>query len=557
MNRSNGLNGAVILLFTGLLIGLCFFTTGCVTDFWPVEEPEIFDVPMGINAGNTEVHPFEPAPASGAPEPEPPETPSGPLKMAVRDAVLLALENNRALTVERLNPSIRRTAETEALAEFDPVLSGEVSLSEEKLHRRVGGLPTGPVDTIDGYDAGLGVSQRLPTGTEIQADLTTEYTDSEVSGRQQVSRIGLTVIQSLLEGRGASVNLVKVRQARLDTHTSEYELRGVAESVVAQVERTYWDYALAVRQVKIFEDSLALAKRQLEETREMIEVGKLPESELAAVEAEMASRRQDLIDANSRAAVVKLNLLRLTDPPGRGIWQRDIVLLDEPELPAIDVEDTERHVEVAVRMRPELNQARLGVLRDDLEIVKTRNGLLPVMDVFITLGKSGYADSFGSSFREMAGETYDVAGGFRIEYPLFNRRDRALHQRSTLQREQSEKALSNLAQLVEVDVRSALIEIQRSREQITASRATSLFREESLRVEQEKFRVGRSTNLLVSQAERDLVFSRIEAIEAIVAYQKALVELYRLEGSLLERRGIDAPGRKPVKLKGVSERISG
>jgi hypothetical protein len=32
----------------------------------------------------------------------------------------------------------------------------------------------------------------------------------------------------------------------------------------------------------------------------------------------------------------------------------------------------------------------------------------------------------------------------------------------------------------------------------------------------------------------------------VVNYIKALVELYRLEGSLLERRGIFAPGREPV-----------
>jgi len=32
----------------------------------------------------------------------------------------------------------------------------------------------------------------------------------------------------------------------------------------------------------------------------------------------------------------------------------------------------------------------LEILSDDLELVKTQNGLLPLMDLFITLGKSGY-----------------------------------------------------------------------------------------------------------------------------------------------------------------------
>jgi outer membrane protein len=35
----------------------------------------------------------------------------------------------------------------------------------------------------------------------------------------------------------------------------------------------------------------------------------------------------------------------------------------------------------------------------------------------------------------------------------------------------------------------------------------------------------------------------------VANYFKALVALYRLEGSLLERRGITAPGREPVDLE--------
>jgi hypothetical protein len=35
--------------------------------------------------------------------------------------------------------------------------------------------------------------------------------------------------------------------------------------------------------------------------------------------------------------------------------------------------------------------------RDELEIVKTRNGLLPKLDLFVNMGKSGYASSFVGS----------------------------------------------------------------------------------------------------------------------------------------------------------------
>ena len=65
------------------------------------------------------------------------------------------------------------------------------------------------------------------------------------------------------------------------------------------------------------------------------------------------------------------------------------------------------------------------------------------------------------------------------------------------------------------------------------------------RIETEKFRVGLSTNLFVAQTQRDLLSSRINEVQA-VNYLKALINFYRQEGSLLERRGIDAPGRDSI-----------
>ena len=311
------------------------------------------------------------------------------------------------------------------------------------------------------------------------------------------------------------------------------------------VEFAYWDYALAMRQIKIVEESLQLAEQQKRETEEMITVGKLAESELVAAQAAIASRRQELIDARSNMESRRLQLLRLLNPPGPNPFKRQVVLLSRPDLESIHLEPVDDHVAVALKMRPDLNQARLGIQRDDLELVKTKNGLLPKMDFFITLGKTGYADSFGGSVGDIGGDSYDTLAGVRFEYPFGNRDAEARHRRALLNREQAEKALDNLAQLIELDVRSAYIEVDRSRQQIAASRETRKLNEEKLRVETEKFRVGKSTNFLVSQAQRDLLLSQVAEVRTVASFLEALTDLFRLEGSLMERRGINAPGPGP------------
>jgi outer membrane protein TolC len=474
----------------------------------------------------------------------------GPIEVSVQNAILLALENNRSLTVERFNPSIRRTFEDEERARFDPALTGEFDFSREKNQQEGITSPRPPDNTSSEIGLDLGVSQFFPTGTDVNVDLTTDRTWSDLYSDRYASRVGLSVTQALLRGRGLNVNLATLQQARLDTLTSQYELRGFAEALVARVEETYWDYAFAKRRIEIFQESLKLAEQQLRETEEIIKVGRMAETEIAAAQAEIALRRQDLINARSSLATTRLRLLRLLNPPDSNLWNREILLLDRPAVPKIELDDVKAHVEVALRMRPDLNQARLEVRLGELEIVKTKNGLLPDMDLFITLGKTGYAESFGGSFRDITGDSYDVLAGVRYEYSLGNRAPRARHMRGVLGRDQAEKAMENMAQLVELDVRSAYIELNRAKEQISATTATRQFQKEKLRVETEKFRVGRSTNFLVSQAQRDLVSSQISEIQAVVNYLKALVALHRLEGSLLERRGISAPGRKPVSLSG-------
>lgn len=54
-------------------------------------------------------------------------------------------------------------------------------------------------------------------------------------------------------------------------------------------------------------------------------------------------------------------------------------------------------------------------------------------------------------------------------------------------------------------------------------------------MESERFSVGESTGLLVAQAQRDLVESQINEVEALIGYRLALIDLYLAEGALLAR----------------------
>jgi outer membrane protein len=463
-----------------------------------------------------------------------------PISLTVAEAVMESLKNNRAFIVQTFQPQITRTFEARELSVFDPVLNGQISQSADRAPSAL----TDDYTTTDSTAASLSLDKTLTTGATVGLELSAKGSDA--SPGTGAASLTAKLNQPFLKGAFSKVNLVSLKQAQLDSRISDYELRGFAVTLVAQVEEAYWDYSIATRNIAIVEDSLFLSRRQLEETLERIRIGKLAAVERVAAEAEVALRQVDLIDAKSARESARLALLRLVSPSGGELWERAVNLKDESE-PAIqgEVAPVDDYVSTAMRLRPDLNQARLQMERGDLELIKTRNGLLPRLDVFINLGKTGYSDSFGSSMSRMGDEGFNITAGLTLQLPIYNRAAEADSRRASLTRQQLEEAMGNLTQLAQVDVRKAHIEVRRLSEQISARAASRRLQEENYRAETEKYRVGRSTSYLVSQAERDLLQSRVAEAQATVGYLKALVELYRLDGSILDRRGIQTPGEKP------------
>lgn len=519
-----------------LLTAMAFTGGGCVQsdrlavfeDYPQIEKYEEVDhlqVPDELQPGI----PAEPAVEMSA---------DGILQLSVEQATVMALRHNRDLRVRQYNPIITGAFEQIERGSYDPELFGELYYSEEQASETA--RATGTQFSVESTDAGgiAGIRQQLPTGTAIAATVEQDRSVSNRAPEQQDARIGLTVTQALLRGFGPAVNLVDVRQAELDTAASRYELRGFTEVLLAETETAYWHYVLAEQEIAIFERSQAIARQQLDEIRQRIEVGTLPQVESAAARAEVARREQALIDARSLLEERRLRLLRLLGPDfvdNAGLW---IKATSEPDIIPQPITDLADRLQLARQSRADLREADLRLRQNRLETIFTRNGLLPKLDFFISLGKTGFADTFSDSFKELDGSTYDFTTGVRLSHYLGNRAAEARHFASRARRQQALDAMHNLQELIVYDVRLAVNEGERARRQISASRVTRELEERTLAAEQERFNVGASTALLVAQAQRDYLASEIVEVRAVVGYRIAVIQLYLAEGSLLERRGV-------------------
>ena len=460
------------------------------------------------------------------------------VRISLEDAILSGLQNNPTLLVQLDRPQQARTVVKELKGHYDPILTAELQQSQSQSQRRLGSSanPFEIKDTSSSFSASI--NQLLPSGTSIELSTGMSGSVSNLYSDQYAGNVGITITQSLLNGFSFPNNLANIRMAELDVEISSAELKAVAEAVTADVENAYWKLYLTAEEVEIQKRSLDLAQKQLVETEERVLVGKLPDLELAAVAAELASRRSQLIDASSQYEQARLRFIYLIYPDENQVWNRYPLPLDAPLIPLDTLDPVGVHESLGLKYRPDLIQARIGLQQQDLNVARTRNGLLPRLDLFISLGKTSYAATFSDAAPDISSPFYQANGGLSFSFPLRNRQASARMDRARVSRDQQEQAVDNMEKQVHLDIRSRYIEVNRTRQQVVATHVTRQLQEDKHQAELEKFRVGKSTNILVLQAQRDFTASQLDEARAIVAHLNALVDLYVSEGTLLERRGI-------------------
>ena len=395
------------------------------------------------------------------------------------------------------------------------------------------------IDHSEQFDSVVQLTTLLPTGTEfyinagVTRNLASSDTDSQYAGTWSVG-----VTQPLLRGFGPAVNLVALRQAKNSAAISQYAFNDYVLDVVQQVENGYWELALAQETVNIREFSLSLAQEQLKLNEAFIEVGKLAKSERVTAQAEVASQEAELVDARADVKTKNIALWRLlnaqSDTPVESLFGTiDIPNVESPTA------DPEESVQLALLYRPDLAQARLNVSNQELQVIQTRNGLLPRLDAFASYGRLSQGTALSQLNDDLGSSDYDnFQIGLNFEMALGNRAEKARHTSAKLRVGQADDAVRNMEQVIETDVRQAAVEVERQWKRIDASHQEVLSREEQLRVETGQFKLGRSTNLDVLQVQQYLIQAKLDEATARVSLLQAIASLHRAEATSLARRGI-------------------
>jgi outer membrane protein TolC len=133
----------------------------------------------------------------------------------------------------------------------------------------------------------------------------------------------------------------------------------------------------------------------------------------------------------------------------------------------------------------------------------------------------------------------EYAIGFSLVIPIKNRSALADNARASFLERQSETSLQRVENQIGVEVRSASIKLMQAKAETTAAASAVQFSSQSLDAEQKKRAAGLSTPYNVILAERNLLDAQLAEVQSHATYAKALVEMERAMGGLLEKSHVD------------------
>jgi outer membrane protein len=461
------------------------------------------------------------------------------------------------------------------LTSFDPVLSSTLQLDKNNTESTSPFSPV-PILSQNTYTADVGYSQSFQWGGTLSGafnntHLTTNSTTSLLTP-QLGSNFQLRFSQNLLQGFGFLPNTRFIRIAKNNREISDVAFRLQIITTVDQIENMYWDLVYAFENVRVQQESLTYAQKALDDAKRQAQVGTAPPIQAVSAQSTVATDQQNLIVAQNnlqlQQLLMKNALSRSIEDPV--LAEADLIPTSTVQLPqqepVIPIQDL---INDALQHRAELVETRIDLNSRDINNKAVRNSMLPTLNAFAYYGGSGIGGtvnpdcvfggtpcsnlatlppafqntnsvSYGSTLNQMLNATAPDKGvGLSLNIPLRNRLAQSNQVRAQLEYRQAQVRQHQLENQVRIEVRNAQFDVKQNRAAVEAAQSAVDLARQTLDADQQKLRVGLTTQTTILQDAATLTTGESNLVSAKAAYEKSRIELDRATGLLLDHAGID------------------
>ena len=409
----------------------------------------------------------------------------GVMPISLRDAILRGLKQNLGALLSNADIRSARGQRWEQLSALLPQVTAAPYVDKSQINL-----------------GQLGLSSTFP-GVNIPPSVTFSYFDARVN-----------VTQSLFDWK--SIN--NVRAATQALKSAEYSYKDARDLVVLAVGYTYLQAIANEARIETAQAQVGTAQALFGQATDQVKAGTSPAIDALRAQVELQTRQQQLIQAKNNLAIQKLTVARVIGlAPGQEFELTDKSLYQPFE--GITVEEALKRAYAA---RSDYRAAMTDVRAAEFSRKGAVAGYYPSLSFNADYGAGGTHPS-------SATQVFDVRGTLSI--PIFQ--GGSVHGavlQADARLEQSRERLENLRAQIDSDVRSALLNLQSSADQVNVARSNIDLAEQTLTQSRDRFIAGVTDTVEVVQSQESVATAHEQYISSLYSYNFAKISLARALG---------------------------
>jgi outer membrane protein TolC len=413
----------------------------------------------------------------------------------------------------------------------------------------------------------FGYQHAFSTGTSLDFSFIGNRTDTTnfFAGIVPAIRTELHffVRQDLLRGFGKTAAEYEIEISRNNLDITGQEFKRKVTDIIVQVQDRFWELQAALKAVEVTQKAHEYAQTVYEQNQARFEVGTAARLEVVQAEAELASRKEEMVSAEFTYRRVQDQLVQLiSDFEDPRTFQGEIIPVEQGDPDPADEEFT-RLLEMAVEMRPEMQEADLSISNFNIRHKQSKDNLKPKLD--LVAGYQQYGLGGNTIVRDFSqwpgvpeppivavlpgglGDSLSALGsadfkgfivGLNLELPIKNEASRAQNAKAQIDLRRAELQRRSLRQVIALEIRDAMTQVEMNEARLEASKTAVKAAEERLDAEEARFEVGLGTTRQLIEAQRDLLQSISVEVRSEMDLRKSLALLDKAVGRTFEKNNI-------------------
>jgi len=405
--------------------------------------------------------------------------------------------------------------------------------------------------TNSGFRSNFGLAQLLKWGggnyqASIDGARNTTSDPTDPFNPRLSSNMNFNFTQPLLRNFTIDQTRQQLLVGQKQQEIVDLQLQQQVTQTSRSVRNAYFDLVSAIGQLQVSQQSLDLARESLRNNERRVEVGTIPPIDIVEAKAEVSRNEESVILSEAQVKSVEDALRALIlNPKQPDFWTSHLVPAEQPALTPRPV-NLDAAIQNALDHRMDLAQLHREVDQTDITMKYAKNQRLPSINAILNYGLAGVGGTrtiydttggfpvpIGAAQRSFSDALHDVFGNdfktwslqFQFSYPIGQSVADAGLAQTKIQREQQLTTLQQLELQVTTQVREAARQVETSLKRVEATRQAREFSDQRYEAEQKRINVGLSTTFQLVQAQRDLSSAKLSELNAIIAYNRALIGL--------------------------------